>query len=207
VLAADAMTPAPVTVTGPVTVAAAAALMRERRIRHLPVVDGERLIGIVAHGDVEVPPGLAGPVADALLARPVAEVMTADPVVIELEEPVEMAARLMHDHRIGSLPVMDGKRLAGILTAADLFEAFLLLMGVIGPSTRLSVVLADEPGELGRAVTTADQAGVRLTSLVTEPGPRAGTRRLVLHAATIDPGRLTATLTGAGFPPEGPRRR
>jgi len=207
VLAADAMTPAPVTVTGPDTVAAAAALMRERRIRHLPVVDGEQLIGIVAHGDVEVPPRLAGPVADALLARPVAEVMTADPVVIELEEPVEMAARLMHDHRIGSLPVMDGKRLAGILTAADLFRAFLLLMGVIGPSTRLSVVLADEPGELGRAVTTADQAGVRLTSLVTEPGPRAGTRRLVLHAATIDPGRLTATLTEAGFPPEGPWRR
>ena len=206
-LAADAMTPAPVTVTGPDTVAEAAALMRERRIRHLPVVVGEQLIGIVAHGDVEVPPGLAGPVADALLARPVAEVMTADPVVIELEEPVEMAARLMHDHRIGSLPVMDGKRLAGILTAADLFEAFLLLMGVIGPSTRLSVVLADEPGELGRAVTTADQAGVRLTSLVTEPGPRAGTRRLVLHAATIDPGRLTATLTEAGFPPEGPWRR
>jgi acetoin utilization protein AcuB len=207
VLAADAMTADPVTVTGSGTVAEAAAMMRQRGIRHLPVVEGDRLVGIVAHGDVEIPIGLDREAADGLLARPVAEVMTGDPVVIELEEPVEVAARLMHDHRIGSLPVLDGDRLAGILTASDLFEVLLVLLGVVGPSSRVSVVLPDEPGMLGRAVTAADQAGVRLASLVTEPGPRPGTRRLVLHVATIDPGRLTAALDRAGFPIEGPGRR
>jgi acetoin utilization protein AcuB len=203
-LVAEAMTARPVTVTGRETVAAAAALMRERRIRHLPVMEDGRIAGILAHGDVELPAGIDGRIAEDLLGRPVAEVMTRDVVVIGAEEPVEVAARLMHDHRIGSLPVLDGDRLAGIITASDLFEVFLLLMGVLTPSSRISVVLADLPGMLGRAVTTAERTGARLSSLVTEPGPEPGTRRLVIHAATIDPGRILTALVRSGFPVEEP---
>jgi acetoin utilization protein AcuB len=203
-LVRDAMTPDPFTVTGQDTVAAAAALMRECRIRHLPVVWDGRLVAIVAHGDVEVPAGLDPEVTEALLGRPLAEVMTSGPVTVGPLEPVEVAARLLHDHRIGSLPVVDGDRLVGILTASDVFEVFLMLVGVLAPSTRICVVLADAPGVLGRAVATADQAGVHLSSVVTEPGPRPGTRRLVLRAATIDPSRLVAALALAGFPTEEP---
>jgi acetoin utilization protein AcuB len=206
VLVADAMTARPVTVTPRTTVAAALAAMRRGRFRHLPVLERGGLVGVVAHGDLEATPGAPPELAESLTGRPVAEVMSPDPVTVWADEPVEVAARLLRDHAIGCLPVLADDALAGIITESDLFSVLLTLLGGDEPSSRITLVLPDVPGALGRAMTVVGDLGVNLLTVVTEPGPEPGTRGVVLRAGTINAAPLVAALAAAGFPASGPGR-
>jgi acetoin utilization protein AcuB len=206
VLVADAMTRRPVTVAPGATVAAALSAMRRGRFRHLPVVAGAELVGVVAHGDLEAPPGAPVEVAEALAGRPLTEVMSTQPVTVWPDEPVEVAARLLVEHAIGCLPVVAGEGLVGILTESDLFSVLLRLLGGDEPSSRITLVLPDVPGTLGRAMTVVGDLGVNLLNVVTEPGPEPGTRGVVLRAGTINAAPVVAALVAAGFPATGPGR-
>ena len=116
ILVRDVMTRKVVTI-GPETACdKARRLMEEHRIRHLPVVAGGRLLGMVSDRDVRS----AAAQAPSTLAE---KIMTPDPVTITPETRVEHAARLMLDGRFGSLPVVDG-HLVGIVTYTDLLRAF-----------------------------------------------------------------------------------
>jgi acetoin utilization protein AcuB len=206
VLVADVMTRRPVTVAPEATVAAALSAMRRGRFRHLPVVAGSELIGVVAHGDLEASPGAPVEMAESFADRPVAEVMSDQPVTVWPDEPVEVAARLLIERAIGCLPVVDGQALVGILTESDLFSVLLRLLGGDEPSSRITLVLPDVPGALGRAMTVVGELGVNLLTVVTEPGPEPGTRGVVLRAGTINAAPVVAALVAAGFPASGPGR-
>jgi acetoin utilization protein AcuB len=200
------MTRRPVTVSPRATVAAAVSAMRRGRFRHLPVVAGAELVGVVSDRDLEVSPGAPVEVAEALGGRPVAEVMTSQPITVWPDEPVEVAARLLVDHAVGCLPVVAGEELVGILTESDMFAVLLRLLGGGEPSSRITLVLPDVPGALGRAMTVVGELGVNLLTVVTEPGPEPGTRGVVLRAGTINAAPLVAALVAAGFPATGPGR-
>ena len=200
------MTRRPVTVSPDATVAAALSAMRRGRFRHLPVVAGAELVGVVAHGDLEAPPGAPVEAAEALADRPLTEVMSTQPVTVWPDEPVEVAARLLVEHAIGCLPVVAGDGLVGILTESDLFSVLLRLLGGDEPSSRITLVLPDVPGALGRAMTVVGDLGVNLLAVVTEPGPEPGTRGVVLRAGTINAAPVVAALVAAGFPATGPGR-
>ena len=205
-LVADVMTRRPVTVSPRATVAAAVSAMRRGRFRHLPVVAGPELVGVVSDRDLEVSPGAPVEVAEALGDRPVAEFMSSQPITVWPDEPVEVAARLLVDHAIGCLPVVAGEELVGILTESDMFAVLLRLLGGGEPSSRITLVLPDVPGALGRAMTVVGELGVNLLTVVTEPGPEPGTRGVVLRAGTINAAPLVAALVAAGFPATGPGR-
>ena len=209
-LVADAMTPRPVTVSPQATVAAAISAMRRGRFRHLPVVahaeTRSELVGVVSERDLEIWPGAPVEAAESLSDRPVAEVMTGQPVTVWPDEPVEVAARLLVEHAIGCLPVVADEGLVGILTESDLFSVLLRLLGGGEPSSRITLVLPDVPGALGRAMTVVGELGVNLLTVVTEPGPEPGTRGVVLRAGTINAAPLVAALVAAGFPATGPGR-
>ena len=206
VLVADAMTARPVTVAPDATVSAARSAMRRGRFRHLPVVAGAELVGVVAQSDLEAPPGAPVEVAESLGERPLTEVMSTEPVTVWPDEPVEVAARLLVDHAIGCLPVVADDGLVGILTESDLFSVLLRLLGGGEPSSRITVVLPDMPGALGRAMTVVGELGVNLLTVVTEPGPEPGTRGVVLRAGTINAAPVVAALVAAGFPATGTGR-
>jgi CBS domain-containing protein len=99
--------------------------MADARIRHLVVTEGSRVVGIVTDRDIRL--NLASPATsltvwelNALLAKlTVADIMTRSVIVIEGDRPIADAARLMLDHKIGALPVMDGGQLTGIVTESD----------------------------------------------------------------------------------------
>ena len=205
-LVADAMTPGPVTVSPQATVAAAVSAMRRGRFRHLPVVARSKLVGVVSQRDLETWPEAPVEVAESLADRLVAEVMTSQPVTVWPEEPVEVAARLLAEHGIGCLPVVGDEGLVGILTESDLFSVLLRLLGGGEPSSRITLVLPDVRGALGRAMTVVGELGVNLLTVVTEPGPEPGTRGVVLRAGTINAAPLVAALVAAGFPATGPGR-
>jgi acetoin utilization protein AcuB len=206
VLVADAMTARPVTVAPDATVTAARSAMRRGRFRHLPVMAGSELVGVVAQSDLEVPPGAPVEVAESLGERPLTEVMSTEPVTVWPDEPVEVAARLLVDNGIGCLPVVADDGLVGILTESDLFSVLLRLLGGGEPSSRITVVLPDVPGALGRAMTVVGELEVSLLTVVTEPGPEPGTRGVVLRAGTINAAPVVAALVAAGFPATGPGR-
>ena len=134
----DVMTATPMTIDPEAPVETAVAVMRERGLRHLPVVDGEgRLIGIVTDRDlrsamfgsalVEHLPAEQGGRLRALTAPlndvRVSHVMTWRVVTIGPQAPVAQAAAIMANVRVGSLPVVEGTRLVGIVTEHDVLKA------------------------------------------------------------------------------------
>jgi acetoin utilization protein AcuB len=109
----------------------AAEMMRTRRIRHLPVVDrGGRLVGIVTDRDLRqvlFSPAMQarlGHVPDALAAVTVRELMTRAVLTVRPDTRLQEAARLMHERKIGAVPVVQGGRVVGILTETDALKVF-----------------------------------------------------------------------------------
>jgi acetoin utilization protein AcuB len=111
-------------------------LMTDHRIRHVPVIDGDRLVGIISDRDVRnaLPRGadVHGPIdarCRASLARPASQVMTRHPITIPVDFSIHEAAEIMCREKISALPVMDGGHVAGIISAEDLLWALMQLTG------------------------------------------------------------------------------
>lgn len=132
----DWMTPNPLTVSSGCTLYEAYRLMMDRRIRRLLVVDQRVLTGVVTLEDLrrkmpdsvidmEVDPYQT---KDLLRKTTVGEVMAAHPKTVPVDASLIQAAQLMLEHKISTLPVMNGDRLVGIITESDIFEALVKVM-------------------------------------------------------------------------------
>ncbi|MBI1846341.1 MAG: CBS domain-containing protein [Candidatus Rokubacteria bacterium] len=125
----------PITVGPNTPVLEARDLMQRERIRHLLVLDGDRLAGIITDRDIRL--NLPSPATSLsvweinyLLARQtVADVMTRSVIVVEPERDAAEAARIMLEHKIGALPIVDRERLVGIITESDFVRAFATTAG------------------------------------------------------------------------------
>ncbi len=117
-LVADRMTMNPAAVMARDTLAKAKALMDAGGFRRLPVLEGDRLVGIITERDLRQHLGY-------LEATRVNGVMTPSPMTVTSHSSVEDAARLMLEHKVGGLPVVDEGRLVGIVTTSDLLRALL----------------------------------------------------------------------------------
>jgi acetoin utilization protein AcuB len=140
-----------VTIRRDATAQAAWDVMRARRIRHLPVVSADdRLVGIVTDRDLrQVPfaPDSSGQAMPAALR--VERVMTAAVMSVRPETEVREAARLMHEQKIGALPVVEGERVVGMLTESDLLRALVEVLDERAISTALRWMMAVGPASSG----------------------------------------------------------
>ena len=126
----DIMTISCITAPATMPVLEARQLMLEKRIRHLLVTDGPKLLGIVTDRDIRL--NLPSPATSLsvweinyLLARmTLSAVMTKNVVVVESGREATEAAQVMLDHKIGALPVVDRGHLVGIITETDLLRAY-----------------------------------------------------------------------------------
>lgn len=115
----DLMSVTPVTVAPDTPVAEIYRLMVEEAIRHLPVVEEGVLVGIVTERDVrEV---LNTPLFDIVSAE---TIMTENPITVTPETPAYIAAEMLNTYKFGALPVVDGRRLVGIVTVSDFLDHF-----------------------------------------------------------------------------------
>lgn len=108
------MTPFPYSIAPSASLDEAAAMMERHDIRHLPVCDNHVVVGILSQREMRV--GLTLSEGDA---RTVMEICTPDPLLVDLEQPLDAVSAEMAQRRIGSAIVMRGDKLAGILTTTD----------------------------------------------------------------------------------------
>src|SRR5262249_49738409 len=116
----DYMTAAPEVIAPHEPLATATRLMRDLRIRHLPVVDDGKLVWIVSERDIKLAAELPGIDVDTL---PIEQLMTRKPYAVRSETPLNVAARAMASRKIGSAVVVEGKSVVGVLTTTDALGA------------------------------------------------------------------------------------
>ncbi|HEX6305314.1 MAG TPA: CBS domain-containing protein [Anaerolineales bacterium] len=135
-------------------------LMKRERIRRTPIVRDGKLVGIVSDKDLlNASPSQATSLSvwemNYLLSKvKVKDVMTKKVLTVAEDTPIEEAARIMADNKIGGLPVMRNDHVIGIITETDLFKIFLELMGARETGVRMTVLVLDKPGQLAKLTET-----------------------------------------------------
>lgn len=198
----------PITICPETGALEASRLLRQYRIRHLPVVKGGRLVGILTDRDLKrASPSPATSLSvyevnyllDRLEAK---EVMTKEVVTVTPKATIEEAARLLLAHKIGGLPVVDGEMLVGIITEADILEAFVEAMGIRGSCSRVEVVVEDAPAALFAIGEIVKKRQGDIASLMTARARYKGEERKVLIVRIEDeePEGVVKAIEEAGFP-------
>jgi acetoin utilization protein AcuB len=195
------MTRNPYTVRPDTPVSDAQSLIRREKIHRLPVLDKHNaLVGIVSEKDLlYASPSPASSLsvyemANLLAKLKVEKVMTKDVITVEEDTLVEDAARVLSDNNIGGLPVMNGKRLTGIVTESDVFKLFIELFGTRRRGIRATLLLPDEVGEIGKVGSAVANAGGNIISVGTFPGEDPTNALCTLKVDAVDKAALIESL-------------
>lgn len=168
-------------------------LMKTKQIRRLPVVDGNnKLIGIVSNEDLLN----AGP-SDAtslsvweinyLVGKiTVKKVMAKNVMTVSEDTPIEEAARIMVDNKVGGLPVLRGKEIVGVITESDLFKILLELMGARESGIRATAIVPEKLGELDELTHAIAEAGGSFISFGQFNGDADENRIVTFKVSGID---------------------
>ena len=198
------MTANPWTVRADATIPEAIALMKDKNVRHLPVMDAGRVVGVISEGDIDSAlPSKATSLSVNELTYlvnklSIAKVMSRDPITISPEALLEQAAVVMREAKIEMLPVVEGGRLVGVITESDLIDAFIEIMGFRDHGTRLVIEARDVPGALAQMGSITSKHGANVQHLAVYRGS-GETSDVVLGVNTTDTTELEADLAAAGF--------
>jgi acetoin utilization protein AcuB len=198
----DRMTRNPVLCAADLSVTDAFDLMKKSRIRRMPVVDRNgKLVGIVSDKDLlRVTPSPATTLSayeiPYLLSKvKVSDVMTKKVITVTEETPVEEAARIMVDNKIGGLPVVDESAVVvGIITETDIFKTFLELIGARRPGVRITMYVRDKRGELARISQAVADIGGNIIATIEVPGSDPGNYEVLLKVIGVSKDALVAAL-------------
>jgi acetoin utilization protein AcuB len=181
-------------------------IIKEKNIRHLPVVDGKKLIGLVTNMDIrkaEASPATSLEIRELhyLLDKlTVGEIMTRNVITISPDISIEEATTLLHDNKIGCLPVVEDGVLVGMITENDVMEILIEVMGMKEKGSRLEVIVDDKPGALADITRIIKEHNVNITSVVTDIADEPGKRLVVFKLKTFYFEPIKKALEGAGFP-------
>jgi acetoin utilization protein AcuB len=175
--------------------------MRNQKVRRLPVLnDKGELVGIVSEKDLlyaSPSPATSLSIHELhyLISRiAVGEVMSRDVVTVSEYTPLEEAARIMADKKIGGLPVMRDGKLVGIITESDLFKIFLEVLGAREMGVRLSMLVPEQPGILADITRTIADMGGNIISLGTFLAEDPTNRLITVKVADVSEDKLVAEM-------------
>jgi len=155
------MIPNPITITAQASISEAIELMKINSIRHLPVISkGNKLLGFITLSDLKQ--GLIPSMLGDLSLR---DLMIKDPITVSPDDDIEVAAQLIYNHKIGGMPVVKGGRLTGIITATDILRAFIDMMGILSSTSRIDVVIGDQPGSFKKALQIINDMGADIINV------------------------------------------
>ena len=184
------------------TVRDANRVLQENRIHHLPVVEGGELVGIVSDTDLrkwvlreeKINEGGTVTRRTGLLE----EIMTRDVITMSPEDTIEDALLILHKNRFGALPVVEGRRLVGVITKADILAAFVDTLRIEGVGgVRIEVILPRDVSFLLRLIGKLEEMKVDIRSLVLSPF--RGDFVAFLRIGTIDVANVKSGLRESGF--------
>jgi len=183
-------------------------LIHEKGVRHLPVVDkNNMLIGIVTDRDIrEAAPSdatllsvqelnyLLGKLKVSSFMTPKGKLITITPDTI-----IEEAVQLMHDNKIGCLPVLEGGKLYGIFTETDALDHLVDVFGSKEKGTRLTVALEDKPGMMLGVLEIFKKHNVNVTSMVSPSFMVEGKRIAAIRIRTEEYEPIVKDLEKGGY--------
>lgn len=168
----DYMTANPFTISPEDTVADAMELLHSKKIKKIPVVKNDKLVGFVSERKLlEVSPSQATSLSiyeiNHLLSKTkISTIMIKDVVTIESGSLIEEAALKLREYDVGGLPVVDDGKLVGIITEKDVFNAFMEIMGLHDKGTRISIAVnEDRPGVLAKLASIIAGFGLNILHL------------------------------------------
>lgn len=169
----DRMSPDPICGSPEMAITDAQELMQTKGFNHLPIIDENKtLVGLLTRSSVRsaLPSDVSGfshlEISYTLSKIKVKSVMVKDVLTIEPNTPIEDAASLMAEKKIGCLPVMSQNVLVGIITDEDIFKAMTSLLGARKPGIRITVQQSDQSGLIARMTTAIAEAGGNLAVCV-----------------------------------------
>lgn len=183
----------PITVTPDAKVDAALKRMREEKVRRFPVVDDDgKLVGIVSDKDLlYAAPSPATSLSiyelHYLYSRiTIEQVMTRKVITVDENAPLEEAARIMVDNKVGGLPVMRDGQLVGIITETDIFKTFMEMLGARDQGVRLTLLCRNQKGELAALTGAVAELGGNIVSLGTFWGEDASNAIITMKVSGVD---------------------
>ena len=176
-------------------------VLQENRIHQLPVVERGELIGFVSGTDIRnstfEEPAVLESGKIVAKKRTVEEVMTREVITVSPWDTVEDALLIFHKRRLGALPVVEGKKLVGIITKADVLAAFCDTLRIEEPGVRIEVLLPREAGSLIHLVKKLGELKTGIRSLILSPLGEGFVA--FIRLSTIDISAVKNSLKDAGF--------
>ena len=175
-------------------------VMREKKIRHLPIVDSNgTVVGILSDRDLkEAIPSTQdnNNYNDTLLA----DIMTQNPIFGHPMDFVEEAAVLFYDHKIGALPIISNDELVGIITETDLLYKYIELTGAHQPGSQIEVRVPNVPGSLFEVSKVFHEQKTNVLSVLVYPDKESVANKiLVIRIQSMNPLTIIQRLKGSGF--------
>jgi acetoin utilization protein AcuB len=197
----DAMTRDVVTVGPEESAARAWGLCRERNIRHLPVVEGGRLVGIVSDRDLRdlSPPRATTDEENTLGWVQIRDMMSTRVITSHPLDTIEHAAKVIYENRFNCLPVVADEELVGIITSSDLVRTLVELTGAHGEGSWVEVEVPNEPGQLASITEVIRDRHVNIAGIFLGPASREAYRAIVLRLETTDPTSIAESLSDTGY--------
>jgi acetoin utilization protein AcuB len=205
-LVKDRMTSDPLTITTDTSLKDALELIRSKPFRHLPVLDeNDKLVGIVTEKSLVY----AAPTptttlsvfeVDYILSRTkVGQIIQGPVITVGPDLPIEEAARVMVDHRIGCLPIVEDDKLLGIISDTDIFRVFVEGLGGGYPSLRITIVIPEEVGSLARVTSQVADLGFNIHSLGIFLGKQPQDRVVAFRLDRVERESVVQALEAAGI--------
>jgi acetoin utilization protein AcuB len=174
--------------------------MQRERIRRMPVMENGRLIGIVSDKDLlNASPSDATSLSmwevSYLVNRiKVKDVMTKQVLTIAEDMPIEEAARIMVDNKVGGLPVVKNGDVVGLITETDLFKVLLELMGAREQGVRVTAVVPEKQGELAAITQAISNAGGSFLAFGQFSGEASSNRIVTFKVRRLDETAVRAAI-------------
>jgi acetoin utilization protein AcuB len=176
------------TVTPDDNIATAVRMLKDHKIRHLPVVRGDVVVGLVSDRDIKDFQPSKATTLDIyelhylLDTTPINDIMKKDVITIAPDAPIEEAAMIMHEKTLGCLPVVEKNSLVGIISDKDIFRVLVDITGVHHKGVRFSFLLEDRPGSIKDAADIIRSYGFRLLGVLSSyEGVKEGYRKVVIR--------------------------
>lgn len=184
------------------TIEEAIQLMREERIKHIPIVDEEnQLVGIVTDRDVKesTPSIFYCDEHKEILSKPVESIMKTNIVTGHPLDFVEEVAGIFYESKIGCLPIIKENRLVGIVTQTDLLHTLVELTGAHQPGSQIEIRVRNKPGALFRLFSDIQNCKVNILSVLVYPDKKDEFYKIIaLRIQTMNPLRLIEELEKSG---------